>query len=688
MKLLHHQAVLDEISWLETIIAYRTNELDAEGEATSIANIAAPPQHETDTHYLQFIQERKFEVPERLLVALGIARSTFPQVFKPLVKMYKNIEKQFEFGGILETGSNRFIPTLRTLFFLLSGSDLQNQFYHHLKFTPQHVLFEHNIMKIEADGRKERAFDEDLLYQALKLNDAYLKYFLGDPVPTLDSDSDFPATLLRTNKTFEDLVLPDHIIHQLQGPMNYIRNYDKLMQREDTGGKIKPGYVILLYGKPGTGKTMTASVMGNYLGIDVYYLNLSRVVSKYIGETEKNLEKVFNRLDKKRCILFVDEADALFGKRTEVKDSKDRYANQEVAYLLQRVERFSGVVILATNHDENMDEAFTRRILTHIHVPLPDARACRMLWERGIPASFKYEYQALPEQLGNEFALTGGNISNIIKQACLKAEEMGTYILSYENHLKEFIEYEFTKERRDFKSVNFEKIPDIVPEIPSVVITDNAPLTPKQLQQVEFWHTHLPGGWSYSPEKLPEYFARALPLSDEEVHFVIQLVWGRYAQNVAKTFDLSMLKPGFKAIIKDRHPQEATSTTVWEQFQKAIEALFKEQPANDDGQAPPPSTTNTTPKPNKKEDVWVSGSKAAKLWRKHLLPGFEFTPSSLPENISKFYEVKEHHVKSILVKACKQAREQDSNQIGYSSHIDPLLQEAYLDEGRDFKPLG
>lgn len=686
MQLIHHQAVLDEIKWLETIIAQRTNELDAEAEVASIKQIAAKPIHEDDAHYQQFIISQGFDVPERMLLALGIARSTFPQVFKPLVKVYKNIEKQFEFGGILETGSNRFIPTLRTLFFLLSGSHLQNQFAYHLKFTHQHLLFEHNIMKIEADGRKERAFEEDLLYQPIKLNDAYLKYFLGDPAPTLDSDRDFPATLLRTNKTFDDLVLPDRVIKQLNGPMNYIRNYENLMQQEDTKGKIKPGYLILLYGKPGTGKTMTASVMGNYLGVEVYYLNLSRVVSKYIGETEKNLEKVFNRLEKKLCILFVDEADALFGKRTEVKDSKDRYANQEVAYLLQRVERFPGVVILATNHDENMDEAFTRRILTHIQVPLPDAKACRVLWERSIPSSFQYEYKALPEQLGNEFALTGGNISNIIKQACLKAKEMGTHIISYEEHLKEFIEYEFIKEKRDYKNVSFEKVPDIVPEIPSVVVPDNAPLTPEQLQQVEFWHAHLPDGWKYLPEKLPEYLARALPLSDEEVHFVIQLVWGRYAQNIAKTFDLSMLKPGFKALIKDRHPQEETFVTVWEQFQKAMEALVNGRSEADNAKTTPEAAPA---KPVAKGDeVWVSGSKAAKLWRKHLLPGFEFSPSSLPENISKFYEVKERHVKSIMIKACKQAREQNTHQIGYSSHIDPLLQEAYLEEGRDFKPLG
>ncbi|HAS41156.1 MAG TPA: hypothetical protein DCS93_11790 [Microscillaceae bacterium] len=684
MKAFHQQAISEEIQWLDTLIKHRVQELNQEeGQtAASIADIAYPPSHHFECHYQQLLQKYEFDIPERLLLALAIARGVFPQVFKPLVKVYKNIDKQYEFGGILEPDSNRFIPTLRTLFFLLSGRNLQEQFYHHLTFTPQHVLFEYSIVNLENDPRKEQVVHDDLLYQRIKISDAYLKYFLGGEMPTLDSEEGFPATLLETDKTFDDLVLPDQVIKQLDGPMNYIKGYRELLKKSDTKGKIKPGYLILLHGKPGTGKTLTSSVMGNYLGVEVYYLSLSRVVSKYIGETEKNLEKVFNRLEKKLCILFVDEADALFGKRTEVQDSKDRYANQEVAYLLQRVERFPGVVILATNYEQNLDDAFTRRILSHIHIPLPNQEARTQLWQRSIPQSFRYEYKALAQQLGEAFALTGGNISNIIKQACLKATQENTQTLLYKEHLEEFIEYEFKKEKRDFKETNFRKIPDKVGYLkPSPA--DEAPLSETQEAQVKLWLQYLPSGWSFVPDRLPQYLAQQIQLTEEEIHQTLQLVWSRHHQDVVKAFDFSKLAPGFKAIFKKHYASEKLAEDAWNNIKQMIEQAIGHTPA-----VAPDSlktdTSQTTPS-NQGNDAWISGPEAEKLWNKHLPKGFEFVPASLPKNISRFYKVRESHIKKILVKACTLASKEGTQQIQYTAHIAQHLEEVYKEENMEFK---
>ena len=125
--------------------------------------------------------------------------------------------------------------------------------------------------------------------------------------------------------------------------------------------RVKPGYRALFHGPPGTGKTLTATLLGKHTGRPVFRIDLSRVVSKYIGETEKNLSRLFDKAEHKDWILFFDEADALFGKRTEIRDAHDKYANQEVAYLLQRIESYAGLVILATNQRGNIDEAFLRR---------------------------------------------------------------------------------------------------------------------------------------------------------------------------------------------------------------------------------------------------------------------------------------------------------------------------------------
>src|SRR5204863_2251929 len=140
-------------------------------------------------------------------------------------------------------------------------------------------------------------------------------------------------------------------------------------------------------GPPGTGKTLTAGLLGKEFNKDVYRVDLSQIVSKYIGETEKNLSKIFDRAEHKDWILFFDEADALFGKRTNVQSSHDKYANQEVSYLLQRVEDYAGLLILSSNFKNNLDDAFIRRFHEVVHFPLPDARQRLILWEKSLPSS-------------------------------------------------------------------------------------------------------------------------------------------------------------------------------------------------------------------------------------------------------------------------------------------------------------
>jgi ATPase family associated with various cellular activities (AAA) len=184
------------------------------------------------------------------------------------------------------------------------------------------------------------------------------------------------------------------------------------------------GLAALFAGPPGTGKTMAAEVIAAELSLPLYRIDLSQVVNKYIGETEKNLQRLFDAADSSDVILFFDEADALFGKRTEVKDAHDRYANLEISYLLERMERFKGLAILATNRKKDLDEAFLRRLRFVVEFPLPDVADRQRIWRSVIPADVDASELDF-DFLAQRFALPGGHIRGIVFYACLQSAAGG-----------------------------------------------------------------------------------------------------------------------------------------------------------------------------------------------------------------------------------------------------------------------
>ena len=177
------------------------------------------------------------------------------------------------------------------------------------------------------------------------------------------------------------------------------------------------GVSVLMYGPPGPGKTMAAQVIANDLQMDLYRVDLSQVSSKYIGETAKNLENIFREAEQANVILFFDEADSLFGKRTEVKESNDKYANQETSYILQRIESYDGMVILATNIARNFDPAFMRRITVSIQFEMPDEQMRRLLWQDMLAPTALGQNEALLSNLAAQFELSGSNIKSIVRNA-------------------------------------------------------------------------------------------------------------------------------------------------------------------------------------------------------------------------------------------------------------------------------
>ena len=236
------------------------------------------------------------------------------------------------------------------------------------------------------------------------------------------------ATRLNVSQSWDDLVLPDDQVTALVELLARIRQRRTVYETWGFADKVGRGLGVsaLLSGPPGTGKTMAAGLLARDLGVEIYQVDLSKIVSKWIGETERNLATLFDAAEAGHAILLFDEADSLFGKRTEVRSSNDRYANQGVNYLLQRMESFVGVCILTTNHESAIDEAFRRRLSIHVRFPLPEVDERKRLWRAMLPASAPVARDLQLDALAQTFAMSGGYIRNaVLRAAFLAADTTG-----------------------------------------------------------------------------------------------------------------------------------------------------------------------------------------------------------------------------------------------------------------------
>ena len=238
------------------------------------------------------------------------------------------------------------------------------------------------------------------------------------------------ATLIDWRQTWDDLVLPTDQFEQIIELVARARHRSTVLETWGFAAKVGKGHGLtaLFSGPPGTGKTMVAGLVASELGLDLYQVDLSKIVSKYIGETEKHLASLFDAAESGHAILLFDEADSLFAKRSEVKSSNDRYANLEVNYLLQRMESFTGICLLTTNHETAIDEAFRRRLALHVRFPLPEEDQRRDLWEAMIPEAAPVEHDLDLSRLAREFEMSGGYIKNAMLRAAYLAAEGGSAI--------------------------------------------------------------------------------------------------------------------------------------------------------------------------------------------------------------------------------------------------------------------
>jgi hypothetical protein len=406
-----------ELQWLDRVLQARL--CLHFGQPCEVRDVRelTPPAPLGEDPFARFLRSTPCSFDERLVLVLALAPHVRPQLLDTLFVRNRNLDRGYtEFGGWKGKSHGGFLPTCETAVFLLAGEDLPRRFAATALFDDTHWFQRRGVLRVEHD-----APGEPPLAAALLLQPEFRELLTTGLAHKPDFSAGFPARLITTALGWNDLVLAPEVMDEIEAINTWLAHADELLQGWGLAKSVKPGYRSLFFGPPGTGKTLTATLIGQKARADVYRIDLSMVVSKYIGETEKNLARVFDLAQNRRWILFFDEADALFGKRTGTSSSNDRYANQEVSYLLQRVEDFPGTVILATNLKANIDEAFARRFQSLVHFPMPDADQRLQLWQGMAGATGRLEKGLDLAALAQDHELSGGAIANVLRAAAIQA---------------------------------------------------------------------------------------------------------------------------------------------------------------------------------------------------------------------------------------------------------------------------
>ena len=430
--------LVNDILWLERVIESRIKHYFEQKEFTlEFCGIEYPRSGNNTSPYGDFIQFEHLSLLERLALILALIPDIKPKVFDIFLSRNEATQLPFtEFGCV--TRGDVLYATGETLAFLLGGDCLKTRFevQQFLQSCIQKIPNSDEYSSLRNILSIKRSDDDPLLMKSpLTITDEYLHLVTtGEPYRP-DLSPDFPAEYVNIDLEWSELVLPKDVMAEVENIRHWITDGETLLADWGFGDKIRPGFRALFYGPPGTGKTLTACLLGKSTGRDVYKVDLSLIVSKYIGETEKNLEKVFSLAENKHWILLFDEADALFGKRNQATSANDQFTNQNVAYLLQRIERFNGVAILASNLKENLDEAFFRRFESTLYFPLPGGNERLDLWHQGFSDKSRLEETINLKQIAQNHTLSGAEIMNVIRYASMQAlrrgnKQQGRYIIS------------------------------------------------------------------------------------------------------------------------------------------------------------------------------------------------------------------------------------------------------------------
>ena len=434
----------NEIDWMAAVLNHRLKlYFNQEGAAGPVYqhNPPVPEQHVTGDRYADFVIRHGMDFDDRLCLVLSLVPIIRPQLLDCLQVKNSDTDQRFvEFGCARGTHYHGLIPTIETLVFLLAGDDIPLRIGALARFSHAHFLFRMKYLLLEAPP-----WPDPPTSAVLAPSDELVELLIKGKDFTPEFSSAFPAQILTTNQNWNDLVLDHEMMEQINEIRIWVEYGERVLSEWGLGSRVKPGFKCLFYGPSGTGKTFTTMLLGKDTGKLVFRVDLSMVVSKYIGETEKNLSRIFDAAERLNVILFFDEADALFGKRTEVKDAHDRYANMETSYLLQRIEEYNGLVILASNLKSNIDDAFARRFQAVVHFTIPNPEQRKQIWQNTFSPSTRNEAKINLEEIAAKYEISGGAILNVVRYCSMMAMSRQSNIILY-NDLVNGIRKEFRKE--------------------------------------------------------------------------------------------------------------------------------------------------------------------------------------------------------------------------------------------------
>lgn len=678
----HQQAIYQELNWFAQVLYHRfKNPQDTTalwnlpqkypGEEGQPSPLQAP-YIDSKSHYGQLLNQYQLGEEARLLLALGVAIHLNQILLLPLVELAQYPGTYPLIGGELTNQKRRFQPSSQTFLFLVAGADVIRQGQVQYHFQVQHPLIRDEVIQLRSfrstHTDNQEAYDE-WLYKRIILHKDYYHYFMGGQMPRPEDNKNLPLTKLDTSLTFEDLVLPTQTRHDLKPLLDYAQNGQAIFNDAQLSSGFKKGYIALLYGAPGTGKTLIATTIGKKLGLVTYQLELAQTVSKYIGETSKNINQVFQELERtiehlkgKPSILFIDEADALVGKRSEVKDSKDRYANMDVSNLLQKLEGFPGLVIMASNFQQNFDPAIKRRIDSFVQIPQPEASQRAELWKRYLPAHLQYPTPDFAQQLGEKFRLTGAQINNIMKQVLITTYSQGIDTVDFEHHLEPAIKKEYIKNEEVYNRPNG--------------LDTGGHIKQDIIHQALWWQEVLPQDWQYIPPYLPSVLGHALILDKDTIQQVVLEAKSRWEGG---EYTYLPFRDGIEGVLREVCLQQGMN---WSVISQTIERLMKEatdknnRPDIDQAHEAPeePATSinpqNTAAQKQEKGNYIPSFAKAPVYWEKSIPSGFEFARKDLSKNLAQFLKNwSVGQMESLLREAAKFAEAEGSKKISYTRHL-------------------